>query len=318
MKTCLLALLLAAAAVAQVSPQTLVPSDKVVARIDGRDITAGEVREAMANMPPDFQQFFAQNPAYGVQQLYMMRYLAELAENAKLGEQTPLKEQLAVARQNMLATAMLSHEQNSYIPPEEAVEAYYNRNRSKFQLAKVRMILVSFKGNPATAKPGNSLEELARSAVESAQRPQRTEQDARVRADEIRAKLKAGQDFEKLVVEYSDDAASKAKGGEVSVNHASPESAEVKNAVFALMPGEISDPLRSTDSFVIVMMEEKSIEPLNNVKLPIIKELRSTHMNEWFANVNVRFTPQIQSQEFFRQAPQTPKVPGPRPPVPLK
>ena len=51
-------------------------------------------------MPDEFVQLFQQNPKYAVQQLFMLRYLSEEAEKAKLGEQSPLKEQLAFLRAN--------------------------------------------------------------------------------------------------------------------------------------------------------------------------------------------------------------------------
>ena len=310
MKLCLVLCSLATCALSQVSPQALIAPDTVVARVDGKDVTAKEISEELRHMPPDFQKFFTQDPVYAVQQMYIMRYLAGLAENAKLGEDTPLKEQLAIARQNLLATAMLSYEQNSYVPPREAVQAYYDKNRANFQKAKVRAIKVAFNPSLGTPTPGLSVEDQARFALEAAMgKNQRTEAQARARAAEILEKLKAGATLESLAAEYSDDAASKSAGGAALIDHNSSYSVEIKKMVFALMPGELSQPLRLPDGFLVVKMEETSVEPLNNVALPIIQELRSAHLNEWYTNVNSRFAPQVRSPEFFRQASPAPAAP---------
>ncbi len=313
MKICIVLCSLAACLAAQEPPRASISPDAVVARIDGRDVTAREISESLTHMPPDFQKFFMQNPAYAVQQIYLMRYLSTLAENAKLGEQTPLKEQLEIARQNLLATAMMSYEQNSYKPPKDAVQAHYEKNRANYQQAKVRLIKVAFNA-PTTAAPtpGLSAEDQARLAVEAAlNKNQRSESQARMRADQIVEKLKTGASVESLVAEYSDDTATKSTGGAAIVDHATAYAVEIKKAILALMPGEVSQPLRQPDAFLVIKMEEKSIEPLNQVELPIVQELRSIHLNEWFASVNARFTPQVQLPEFFRPAVSAPPSPPP-------
>lgn len=316
MKLCIILFSLAACAAAQAPSQPSIAPDTVVARVDGKDVTAKEISENLRHMPPDFQKFFAQNPMYAVQQMYMMSYLAGLAEDAKLGDNSPLKEQLAIARQNALASAMLSYEQNNYGPPREAVRAHYEKNSANYQTAKVRAIKVAFNPSLGGPTPGLSVEDTARLALEATMRKiQRPESEARTRAAEIGEKLKAGATMESLVAAYSDDAAAKSSGGATVIDHSSNYSPDIKKAIHALMPGEVSQPLRLPDGFLVVKMEEKSVEPLNMVELPIIQELRSAHLNEWFANINTRFTPQVQAPEFFRQT--SPPPPAGLAPPPL-
>src|SRR6266478_4274255 len=110
---------------AQLMPTAEIPADAVVAKVDGKNLTAGEVRIALTNMPPEFGQLYKQNPQVAIQQMYVMRYLADEAEKAKLGEESPLKEQLALLRANVLASAMLSHEHNYFPVSDETIEQYY-------------------------------------------------------------------------------------------------------------------------------------------------------------------------------------------------
>ena len=105
---------------APAAPQTDVPDDAVVAKVDGMPVTAGEIRKSLMIMPNEFVQLFNQNPKYAVQQLFMLRYLSEEAERTKLGDESPMKEQLAFLRANAMASAMVSHEHNFYPVTERA------------------------------------------------------------------------------------------------------------------------------------------------------------------------------------------------------
>ena len=88
---------------AQAVPHADVPDDAVVAKVDGMPVTAGEIRKSLTIMPKEFIQLFNQNPKYAVQQLYMLRYLSDEAERTKLGDESPMKEQLAFLRANAMA-----------------------------------------------------------------------------------------------------------------------------------------------------------------------------------------------------------------------
>jgi len=62
---------------AQVVPAGQIPDETVVAKIDGKNVTAGEVRTALATMPSDFGRLYQQDPKLAIQQLYVLRHLAE-------------------------------------------------------------------------------------------------------------------------------------------------------------------------------------------------------------------------------------------------
>src|SRR5579862_7202943 len=120
-----------------------VPDDTVVANVDGKDVTAGEIRQSMAYMPNEFIQLFQQNPKYAVQQLFMLRYLSEEGEKAKLGDESPLKEELAFLRANSMASAMISHEHNFYRVSNKEVKEFYDQNQSRYQQAKIKVIYIA-------------------------------------------------------------------------------------------------------------------------------------------------------------------------------
>jgi parvulin-like peptidyl-prolyl isomerase len=300
-------LVLACTPLAAQTLPSAVPDDTVVANVAGKDVTAGEIRQSLAFMPNEFIQLFQQNPKYAVQQLFMLRYLSDEAEKAKLGEQSPLKEQLAFLRANSMASAMISHEHNFYPITNEEIKDFYEKNQSRYQQAKIKVIYIAFKPSAplmGTVPTGNkSLEEIARAISEGgSSQTQRTEADARKLAEDLVKQIRGGADFMKLVAQYSEDPTSKAAGGDFGVvNINSSYSADVKKAVLALKAGEVTDPLPQSNAFYIIRVEEKTIQPMAQVTVSISEEIRGAHLNQWLSDVNKRFEPTVKSVEFFTQ-----------------
>ncbi len=299
-------LVLACTALAAQTLPSAVPDDTVVANVAGKDVTAGEIRQSLAFMPNEFIQLFQQNPKYAVQQLFMLRYLSDEAEKAKLGEQSPLKEQLAFLRANSMASAMISHEHNFYPVSNEQIKEFYEKNQSRYQQAKIKVIYIAFKPSAPLMGPvpkDKSLEDITRAISEGgSSQTQRTEAEARKLAEDLVKQIRGGADFMKLVAQYSEDPVSKAAGGDFGVvNINSSYSADVKKAVLALKPGEVTDPLPQSNAYYIIRVEEKTIQPMAQVTVSISEEIRGAHLNQWLSDVNKRFEPTVKSVEFFTQ-----------------
>jgi foldase protein PrsA len=305
---------------AQAPPQTDVPDNAVVAKVDGMPVTAGEIRNSLMIMPKEFVQLFNQNPKYAVQQLFMLRYLSEEAERTKLGDESPMKEQLAFLRANAMASAMVSHEHNFYKVTDQMIKEFYDRNQARYQQAKIKVIYISFK--PTAPVVGavpqtQSLEDIARSLSEgAASKTQRSEAEARKLAEDLVKQIRGGADFAKLVAEHSEDPASKAAGGDFGVvNTNSSYSADVKKAVLALNEGEVTDPLRQANAFYIIRVEQKTTQPMDELRGAIGDELRQSHLNEWLSSVGKKFEPQVENVPFFTQTklpvPGAPAAPAP-------
>ncbi len=291
--------------------QATVSNDRVVATVDGKNVTAGEIRDALKIMPPELTQMFNQNPSYAIQQMFMMQFLAGEGEKLKLGEQSPLKEQLAAMRANALASAMLTWEQNSYMPPKEAIADYYGKNQANYRRVKGKMIVVAFKPSAPPVMQGGSQDAQAKAVFEAMSRAKKTESEALTAAQTVVEKARAGADFESLVAEYSDDGESKKDKGSTTITHASLP--ELKNALFPAAAGQIVGPIRRDFGFVIFKVEENTVQPQVEVEADIYQQLRAAHIREWFEGIGRRFTPEVKAPEFFgQQGPQA--VPGgPRP-----
>ncbi|MBE9566409.1 MAG: peptidylprolyl isomerase [Proteobacteria bacterium] len=88
----------------------------------------------------------------------------------------------------------------------------------------------------------------------------RTEEEARQRAEELVERLRAGADFGELAVEESEEE-NAADAGELREEmRRGRMSAEWDEAVFALQPGEVSDPINMLGDYVIVKLESRTRE----------------------------------------------------------
>jgi len=337
MKTCVLLAAFAAAMYGQILPPGLGPAagpapvqagqaeigpNTVVATVAGIGVTVADVRKIMQSAPQNLVQQFKQNPQLALGQVYLMRYLASEGEKLHLDEQSPLKEEIeeliALLKQSVLANAMVNQEQNGFLVSGEQIDDFYRKNQSRWEEAKIKIILIAFKPAPATpAKvageaspaPGgaapavaDALAEAAKGALEGAHAlNERTQAEAQKLAADLVQQLRAGADFAKLVTQYSDDAESKSSGGDFGtpIKATSSFGQDIKKAVFAMKPGEISDPVAQGYGYYIIRLEEKTVQPLNDVRESIVKEIRDNHMNEYMKDLTVRFTPQVQRPDFF-------------------
>jgi len=290
----------------------------VVATIAGISVTLADVRKILEKAPTPLVQQFQQNPQQALGQVFLMRYLADEGEKAKLDQKSPLKEEIedliVLLKQQVLANAMVNQEQNGYLVSDQQIDDFYQKNQSRWEEAKIKIILIGFK--PASVAPAKvptggtdsdieeTLKREAQKAVETAHPlNERTQEEAQKLAADLVKQLRGGADFAKLVTQYSDDTESKSSGGDFGtpIKATSSFGLDIKKAVFAMKPGEISDPVAQGYGFYIIRLEEKTVQPINDVRESIIKEIRDNHMNDYLKDLNARFKPQVQRPDFFVQ-----------------
>jgi len=286
----------------QPTPDAAPAADRVVATVDGHDVTYGELRSMLAMTPPAAQR----DPQYALQNIFIMRYLAGEGEKLKLGERSPLKEELEFQRMNIMAEAMLNYQRETSAVPDGAIEAYYKANSAKYEQARIKVIYIAFK--PGVTGAVSSPEELARAAqaalAQAHSGTDRSESQAKSLAEEVVKKARGGADFLALVEQYSEDPTTKSAQGDFGViKHDSTSYPEdLKKAVFALENGKISDPVRQATGFYVIRMEEKSTQPLSEVAVEIGQTVRQESLGAWFQGLNQRFKPEIKDPGAFVQS----------------
>ena len=241
---------------------------------------------------------FQQAPQQAIQQYFLLKYLASEGEKLHLADKSPLKEQLETMRANAVAGAMVNEQRDGFNVSQDAIQNFYDRNKSRYEQAKIKIIFLRFQPQIDTS----DLEKAAQSAFQN-QNSQglRSEADTKKLADDIQKQLKAGAKFEAMVAKYSDDPESKAKGGEFGnpITQQSPYPEDLKKTILAMKKGEISAPIRESNGYYFIEVTEKTVQPLNDVLEPIIQEIRQTHLNDYMNGLNQQFTVQPKKPDFF-------------------
>lgn len=258
---------------------------KVVATINGKQITARQAVDLL-NLLPEAQRHSVSDLSTAVQQLYTITDLAQQATAAKLDQESPYKEQLQVARDQVLAQAFVANTSKKSATPADPKQ-YYDSHASEFDRATISGIVIAFSAPGTPASAGGIT---------------RTEQDARQKADEIAKKLKTGADFTATAKSDSDDPQSAPRGGSLGTISASVTNVppELKEVIFTkLQPGQISDPVRGSNAFYILKLDSRVKETFDQAKPEIEQQLKTEHDRTVSQQIQKQYKIQISDPAFF-------------------
>jgi peptidyl-prolyl cis-trans isomerase C len=294
------ALALSLTAWAQVPAAQPVKPDTVVARLNGKPVTAAELSQILQANPPEVQKNLLKDPNEFLLQMGLIQELAAGAEKEQLDQKTPTKEaldqlqlQFIAARKQILAQAQITSVVDSIPVTSDDQKKFYEANHDKYTQAKVKMLFVSFQSSPSPQTDPKAKKAL-------------TEAEAKAKIEKLLVDLRAGHaDFVKLVKENSDDAESVARDGDFGQPIAASDKAipaEISKAIFALKPGQISDPLRQKTGYYLFRLDELGTQPFEQVRDDIFMEIRTARFNDWHEKLKKSVTVKIENEDFFKAA----------------
>jgi parvulin-like peptidyl-prolyl isomerase len=265
------------------------PEGEVVAVVRGRRLTAGELVALLRGASPQIQQNLRANPKQFLVELARMNGLVEYAEKEGLPEKSPYREQLDWVRSDLLSQAILNdfNLRNPVSPEEE--KQYYESHRDDFTEARVKVIYVSFAADPR-AKSADG-------------RTYRSEEEARALMESLRKQIQDGADFTDLVKKHSEDADSRAKDGELGIIRRKDQVPDhIKEAIFALKPGQVSEVVRQPNGFYLFRVEEIRTKTLDEVRDEVNREAQSAKFQGWFDGIRKSVAVTYENEGYFRPA----------------
>src|SRR5689334_13825122 len=271
-------------------PEAVAQQDptRVVATIDGKQITAQQALDMIKPVRAEDRKRFETNLTTLVKQLYMQREFADEAAKLSLDQQSPWKEQLQMARANILAQAYLNRvtTASTATPPAQDPKTYYDAHPDEFDQVKLSGIFVAF-NVPGTPAPNANAS--------------RTEQQARDKANDLEKKLKGGADLAALARSDSDDKRSGPSGGELGTfaTGATNLPPDIKAAITKLQPGQVSDPIRVPSGFYILKVESRTKLPFEQARTQILDKWKNEKSQAALKQEFDKYKIQVQDPDFF-------------------
>ncbi|MCE2513487.1 MAG: peptidyl-prolyl cis-trans isomerase [Acidobacteria bacterium] len=143
---------------------------------------------------------------------------------------------------------------DSITPSEEELQAYYDTNLSQYR-------------TPGQVRASHILLRIGES----------DEAEVETRAASLAARARGGEDFAALALEFSEDEGTAGNGGDLGTFGRGRMVPEFEAAAFSMAPGEVSDPVKSSFGYHVILVteaEEEVTEPFEDVRDSIANILK--------------------------------------------
>jgi len=217
---------------------------------------------------------------------------------------TTRDELLAKWTDALTAEAVLKRELKIMITDREA-RKYYDENQKQFDLpeqVRASHILI------ATSDPRTG-----------AELPANEKADKRKKAEAVLKRARAGEDFGKLALAFSNDAGSRARGGEYRFARGEMPS-EIETVAFSLKTNQVSDLITTTNGYHIVKLSEKIparklkyADAAADIKNGLTQHAIEQQFPNYIARLRAEAGVEILEEQLKPQDPSRAGFPAPRP-----
>jgi len=236
-----------------------VPPDRVVLKAGSVTLTRAQFDEIIDGLPDRFHAMYhgpgRKQWADTLVQLYI---LSDEARRRKLDETSPYKIQAKLSADSVLAS-MIRDQVVAEIKVADEADArkFYDEHiADKYEEVTARHILIRAKGSQIPVKAG--AKELS-------------DEEALAKANDIRKRILAGEDFATLAKAESDDATNANDGGLLKPFTRKLMQPSFEQAAFSLKPGELSQPVKTTYGYHIIKVETHVTKSFEEVRPQIEK-----------------------------------------------
>lgn len=237
-----------------------VAPDKVVLAVGDQKMTASQFEELLQAFPPQVQaQARGEQRRAFAEQFVQLKLVAQEAQRRGLDQQPKVQQQLAIQRENLLAS-LLFQDMMVNLPVDAAAEhKYYDAHKADYEEAKAHHILVRFKGSPVPLGPGKK--EL-------------TDAEALAKAQDLRKQILAGKDFAAVAKAESDDTGSATNGGDLGAFTRETMVKEFADAAFANPVGTVSEPVKTQFGYHLIKVDAREAKTFEQAKSDIERKMR--------------------------------------------
>ena len=238
--------------------------DMVIARVNGEPIMKSEFEAAVASLPERMRESMASpgGKRSVVEELIRLKVFEQEAEKRQLDKDPQIARSLELQRASVLANAVMGRlilERRG-----QNLQEVYERNKDRFSTIRGWQILVGF--DDAQVKPGSG---------------EPRDRDAAIaKASKLVERLRAGEDFEQMARNESDDPRTAPNGGDLGfLTRSNVPFDKIAAPLFALSPGEVSEPVESPIGIHVFRVTEKQVRPFEEVE-PVLREQAGQLLSE--------------------------------------
>jgi len=273
-------------------PQPTAASDPVVLSVADEKITRSEYEQLIRSMPERVQ---AQAQGAGKRQiaeeLARLKAMSQEARKRGLDKTPKVRQQLDFQRDNVLANALFD-ELTSGIRLDEAVlRGYYDQHKPDFERVKARHILVRFTGSRVPV--GEGKKDLS-------------EAEALAKAQNLRARIDAGEDFAAVAKAESDDPGSAPTGGDLGAFGRGQMTRPFEQTAFALPVGSVSEPVKTEFGYHLLQVQQRAAPAFEEVQTQIQNRLKPELARKAVEKIQGQTPVTIDETYFGKPASQTP------------
>jgi len=231
--------------------------NKILASVNGAQISEQDLEMAMVRFPQENQQYFRteQGKKQLLDQMISFELIYNYAKESELEKSEEYKQQLELMKKDLLIQAGVKKILDTVSVNDDDVKSFYDNNREMFkteETVSAKHILV----------------------------------DSEEQANEIVEKINSGTSFEDAAKEFS-NCPSSSQGGNLGQFGRGRMVPEFENAAFQLAVGEISGPVKTQFGYHIIKVEDKlqaTDRPYDEVKATIASNLLHEKQNKAYTN----------------------------------
>ena len=268
------------------APKTMpvVPPDCVVVAVGDLTITAAQFDQIIDALP---EQYRATARGSGRKQfadnVVRIAVLAQEGKRRKLDESSAYRTQSMFEDANILANMTYEEIGKNAKLDEADVRKYFEAHKAEFEQVRARHILIRVQGSPAAVRPGQK---------------DLTEAEALAKAQDLRKRIQAGEDFAQLARQESDDTGSGAKGGDLGFFRHGQMVPSFEEAAFAMQPGDLSEPVKTPLGYHVIKVEAKESKSFEDVRPELERRMRPEQAQKTLEELQKK-TPVVLDPDFF-------------------
>jgi parvulin-like peptidyl-prolyl isomerase len=268
------------------APKTMpvVPPDRVVVAVGDLTITAAQFDQIIDALP---EQYRAVARGSGRKQfadnVVRIAVLAQEGKRRKLDESSAYRTQSRFEDASILANMTYEEIGKNAKLDEADVRKYFEAHKAEFEQVRARHILIRVQGSPAAVRPGQK---------------DLTEAEALAKAQDLRKRIQAGEDFAQLARQESDDTGSGAKGGDLGFFRHGQMVPSFEEAAFAMQPGDLSEPVKTPFGYHVIKVEAKESKSFEDVRPELERRMRPEQAQKTLEELQKK-TPVILDPDFF-------------------